>query len=113
MAWLITTLIAAPLLGALLVSAMRNYARGVALVFNLITAIVAFFLWRNFDSTLPGFQLVERHSWIPAIRAEYLVGVDGLSLLLVILTSLLFPFALLAQSRPARDRGFCALMLIM
>jgi NADH-quinone oxidoreductase subunit M len=62
---------------------------------------------------LPGLQLVERHSWIPAIGAEYLVGIDGISLLLVILTSLVFPFALLAQSRSARDRGFCALMLIM
>ncbi len=113
MAWLITTLIVVPILGALLVSATRNYARGVALASNLITAIGTFLLWRSFDCSLPGLQLVERHSWIPAIGAEYLVGVDGLSLLLVILTSLVFPFALLAQSRPAGDRGFCALMLIM
>jgi NADH-quinone oxidoreductase subunit M len=113
MAWLITTLIVVPLVGALLVGATRNYARGVALAFNLITALAAFLLWRSFDSTLPGLQLVERHSWIPAIGAEYLVGIDGLSLLLVILTSLVFPFALLAQSRPAGDRSFCALMLIM
>ena len=113
MAWLITTLIVVPIFGALLVSATRNYAREVALVFNLISAIGVFLLWRSFDSTLPGLQLVERHSWIPTIGAEYLVGVDGLSLLLVILTSLVFPFALLAQSRSAGDRGFCALMLIM
>jgi NADH-quinone oxidoreductase subunit M len=113
MAWLITTLIVVPIVGALLVSATRNYAREAALASNLITAIGAFLLWRSFDSTLPGLQLVERHSWIPAIGAEYLVGIDGLSLLLVILTSLVFPFALLAQSRPAGDRGFCALMLIM
>jgi NADH-quinone oxidoreductase subunit M len=113
MAWLITTLIVVPIFGALLVSATRNYAREVALVFNLISAIGVFLLWRSFDSTLPDLQLVERHSWIPSIGAEYLVGVDGLSLLLIILTSLVFPFALLAQSRPAGDRGFCALMLIM
>jgi NADH-quinone oxidoreductase subunit M len=109
MAWLITTLIAAPLVGALLVSTTRNYAREVALVFTLITAIGAFLLWRSFDPALPGLQLVERHSWIPAIGAEYLVGIDGLSLLLVILTSLVLPFALFAQRM---DRGFCALMLI-
>jgi NADH-quinone oxidoreductase subunit M len=113
MAWLITTLIVVPIVGALLVGATRNYARGVALAFNLVTAIGAFLLWRSFDSTLPGLQLVERHSWIPAIGAEYLVGIDGLSLLLVILTTLVFPFALLAPSRTAGDRGFCALMLIM
>jgi NADH-quinone oxidoreductase subunit M len=113
MACLITTLIVVPIVGALLVGAARNYARGVALALNLVTATCAFLLWRSFDSTLPGLQLVERHSWIPAIGAEYLVGIDGLSLLLVILTSLVFPFALLAQSRSASDRGFCALMLIM
>jgi len=113
MAWLISTLIVVPIVGALLVGTTRNYARGVALAFNLVTATCAFLLWRSFDSTLPSLQLVERHSWIPAIGAEYLVGIDGLSLLLVILTSLVFPFALLAQSRSARNRGFCALMLIM
>src|SRR5213595_687765 len=113
MAWLITTLIVVPIFGALLISATRNYARGVALAFNLITVIGAFLLWRSFDSTLPGLQLVERHSWIPAIGAEYLVGIDGLSLLLVILTSLVFPFALLAPSRAAGDRSLCVLMLIM
>src|SRR5437016_6796005 len=91
----------------------RSSDLGVALTFNLITATCAFLLWRSFDSTLPGLQLVERHSWIPAIGAEYLVGIDGLSLLLVILTSLVFPFALLAPSRAVGDRGFCALMLIM
>src|SRR2546421_12724483 len=110
MAWLITTLIVVPIVGALLVGATRNYARGVALTFNLVTATCAFLLWRSFDSTLPGLQLVERHSWIPAIGAEYLVGIDGLSLLLVILTSLVFPFALLAQRL---SRGACALLLLM
>jgi NADH-quinone oxidoreductase subunit M len=109
MAGLITTVIVTPLVGALLVSATRNYARAIALVFNLITATCAFVIWRNFDPTLPGLQLVERHAWIPAIGAEYVVGIDGLSLLLVILTSIVFPFALVAQRM---SRSFCALMLI-
>ncbi|PYK76077.1 MAG: NADH-quinone oxidoreductase subunit M, partial [Verrucomicrobia bacterium] len=79
MAGLITTLIVTPLVGALLVSATRNYARALALVFNLITATCAFIIWRHFDPSLSGLQLVERHSWMPAIGAEYLLGVDGLS----------------------------------
>ena len=56
------------------------------------------FSWSN---ATPGF---------PPIGAEYLVGIDGLSLLLVLLTSLIFPFAFLAQRA---GRGFCALMLLM
>jgi NADH-quinone oxidoreductase subunit M len=110
MVGLITVLIVVPLIGALLIGATRNYARPVALIFNLITAFCAFLLWRNFHSSLPGLQLVERHAWIPAIGAEYVVGIDGLSLLLVFLTSLVFPFALLAQKM---ERAFCALMLVM
>jgi NADH-quinone oxidoreductase subunit M len=108
---MITALILLPLVGAFFVSAAQpNYGRRIAVEFNAITAIVAFMLWRNFDSAAAGLQLVERHSWIPAIGAEYLVGIDGLSLLLIILTSIVFPFALLAQGM---GRGSSVLMLIM
>jgi NADH-quinone oxidoreductase subunit M len=111
MAHIITALILIPLAGALFVSMARpNYSRGIALGFNAFTAILALTLWRTFDATAAGLQLTERTAWIPAIGAEYLVGVDGLSLLLVLLTSLIVPFAFLAQRL---GRGFCALMLIM
>ena len=111
MAHLITALILLPLLGALFVSVARqNSARAVAIGFNVLSAILAFVLWRNFDASAAGLQLVERHAWIPAMGAEYLLGIDGLSLLLVVLTSLIFPFAFLAQRM---SRGACALMLVM
>jgi NADH-quinone oxidoreductase subunit M len=111
MAGLITALILLPIAGAFFVSMARpSTARGIALGFNVLTAGLAFALWRNFDPTAAGLQLVERHVWIPAIGAEYLVGIDGLSLLLIFLTSLVFPFAFLAQRT---GRGFCALMLLM
>jgi len=111
MAHLIAGLIYLPILGALFVSvAPRNYARPVALGSNLLTALFALGLWRYFDPSVAGLQMVARHIWIPAIGAELHVGLDGLSLLLVLLTSLVFPFALLAQ--PV-GRGFCALMLVM
>jgi NADH-quinone oxidoreductase subunit M len=108
---MITALILLPLLGALFVSVSgQSQARGVALGFNALSAILAFTLWRNFDTAAAGLQMVERHVWIPSIGAEYMVGVDGLSLLLVLLTSLIFPFAFLAQRC---SRGLCALMLVM
>ncbi|HEY2614955.1 MAG TPA: NADH-quinone oxidoreductase subunit M [Chthoniobacterales bacterium] len=111
MAGMITALIFLPLVGALFIGVVReNQARGLALGFNALTAIVAFALWRNFDTAAAGVQLMERHAWIPAIGAEYVVAIDGLSLLLVFLTSLIFPFAFFAQRM---GRGFCALMLVM
>jgi NADH-quinone oxidoreductase subunit M len=111
MAHLIAGLIFIPILGALFVSvAPRRYARPVALGSCAITALFSLELWRVFNPALAGLQLVARHDWIPAIGAELHLGVDGLSLLLVLLTSLVFPFALLAREL---DRAFCALMLLM
>ncbi len=111
MVGLITALFVVPLIGAFFVSvAPKNFARGISLGCNVITATLAFAAWRNFDSGAAGLQMIERHAWIPAVGAEYLVGIDGLSLLLVLLTSLVIPFAFLAQRM---DRGFCALLLIM
>jgi NADH-quinone oxidoreductase subunit M len=111
MVGLISALILIPLVGALaLFTAPERNARPIALLANALAAFDAMVLWRHFDIGAAGVQLVERHAWIPAIGAEYLVGIDGLSLLLVLLTSLILPFAFLAQRM---DRGFYALMLIM
>src|SRR5882757_3214646 len=111
MVGLISALILIPLVGGLaLFAAPERNARSTALLVNALSALDALVLWRHFDIGAAGIQLVERHAWIPAIGAEYLVGIDGLSLLLVLLTSLIIPFAFLAQRM---DRGFCALMLIM
>jgi NADH-quinone oxidoreductase subunit M len=123
MVGLVTAIILIPLLGAVAVftwppasetaaSGLRN-CRTIALLSNIISAGCALALWRNFDTSATGLQFVERHAWIPAINAEYLVGVDGLSLLLVLLTSLIIPFAFLARPAPDGSRAFCATMLVM
>jgi NADH-quinone oxidoreductase subunit M len=111
MAGLISALIVVPLIGAIaLYSIPGKHARVLPLTFTVFAAFFAAAVWWKFDSAAAGLQLVERHTWIPSIGAEYLVGVDGLSLLLLLLATLLFPFALLAQRL---ERGACALMLIM
>src|SRR5437016_5195651 len=114
MVGLITAIIFVPLVGALAVCAWpQSNGRPIALMFNATSAVCALALWRNFDATATGLQFVERHAWIPAVGAEYLVGIDGLSLLLVLLTSLIVPFALLAQPVAGGGRGFYATMLVM
>jgi NADH-quinone oxidoreductase subunit M len=111
MVGLISALILIPLAGAIaLYIGQPKNARTVGLIFNALSAFYALLLWQKFDATAPGLQIAERHAWIPSIGAEYLVGVDGLSLLLVLLTSLVFPFAFCAQRL---ERGACALMLVM
>jgi NADH-quinone oxidoreductase subunit M len=111
MAGLITVLILLPLVGALFVSLARpTAARAIALGFTALNAITAFYLWRHFDPSAAGMQLAERYPWIPSIGAEYFVAVDGLSLLLVALTTIIFPFAFLAGEM---SRGARALLLVM
>ncbi len=111
MVGLISALILIPLAGAIaLYIGQPKNARTVALIFNALSAFYALLLLQKFDAAAPGLQIAERHAWIPSIGAEYLVGVDGLSVLLVLLTSLVFPFAFCAQRL---ERGACALMLVM
>jgi NADH-quinone oxidoreductase subunit M len=108
---IITLLILIPVVGAIALYVGRpGSPRGVALIFNALSASYAVLLWRGFDPSAPGLQLLERHTWIPSIGAEYFVGIDGLSLLLVLLTSLIFPFGFCAQRL---ERGACALLLVM
>jgi len=111
MAHLITGLIFLPILGALFVGALpRLLARAVALWCSFMTALLAGAMWYHFDASAVGLQMVQRHVWIPAIGAQGLLGADGLSLLLVLLTSLVFPFAFFAGRM---SRGFYVLMLVM
>ncbi len=113
MVGLITILIIIPVAGAIALYVAPGrmiHPRRITLFFNALAVVCAIMLWQSFDNSAAGLQLVERHNWIPAIGAEYLLGVDGLSLLLVLLTTLLIPFAILAQRL---QRGACALLLIM
>src|SRR2546423_12427422 len=97
---IITTLTAIPILGAVFLAGLdhekKSWARGIALGFSLVSLLLAVVLWKNFD-TASGIQFVERHAWIPSIGAEYFVGVDGLGLLMVLLSAIVVPFALLAS----------------
>jgi NADH-quinone oxidoreductase subunit M len=93
-----------PLAGALALLVIGNAdgrRDGVVRWFSLLTTIATFVvtlaIWIGFDSTSSDFQFVERLAWIPAFGIDYYVGVDGVSLLLVVLTAFLSPIALLSS----------------
>jgi NADH-quinone oxidoreductase subunit M len=110
MAHLITGLIFIPLLGALFLSVVPpRLARPAALGCSFITGCLALEMWHHFDAASPALQMIQQHVWIPAIGAQALAGIDGLSLLLVLLTSLIFPFAFCAGRM---SRGFYSIMLV-
>ena len=59
--------------------------------------LLAVWLLRHFDPVAPGFQFVRRGAWIPAFRIEYFVGIDGVSLTMVVLTALLCFICMIAS----------------
>jgi NADH-quinone oxidoreductase subunit M len=98
--WL-TTLTAVPLVGALVVLAMgdrnKSLARWTALAFSFVSLLLTLILWHNFNSGADGFQFQELHAWIPSLNVCYRVGIDGLGLLMLLLTAIVVPIGMLAS----------------
>jgi NADH-quinone oxidoreductase subunit M len=78
--------------------------RWVANGFGLLGFLVSLPLWFWFDRAQTGFQFVERASWIPSIGVQYLFGVDGISTLLILLTTLLGFISILSSWTAITDR---------
>src|SRR4051794_21237 len=95
--WL-TVLWVVPLVGALATAFVPKgaLAKQTALVASLLTLAVGVVTATQFDQDGSGFQLEETHSWIEAFGVHYALGLDGLGLLLVLLTVVLVPIVLLA-----------------
>ena len=97
-----------PLVGALLVAAAPSrYARGLALGASLFAWIISLLLLIGFDPNAPAgraFQFEETANWIPLFGIQYKVGVDGLSLILVVLTTTLSWISILASFAPIKER---------
>src|SRR5262245_13876482 len=118
---ILTSLIVLPIAGAILLLFVRDEPgraatiHRIALVVSTLVFIETLFLWARFDAGSAEFQFVERYAWIPAFGISYLVGVDGISLLLVVLTGLLTPLALLSswESVHKHTRAFCCVVLLL
>jgi NADH:ubiquinone oxidoreductase subunit 4 (chain M) len=73
----------------------EDVIRWTALAVSLVTLGLTLYLWFSFDPQAAGFQFVENYLWFSVIGANYHLGVDGVSLPLVLLTALLTPLAVL------------------
>jgi len=88
-----------PLLGAVLVAFLNREAVGnarwIALYTTVLTFLVSLALWWHFDTQSSAFQFVEDHAWLGPFR--YKMGVDGISVLFVLLTTFLMPLCIVAS----------------
>jgi len=113
---LLTSIILVPWLGTLLLAALPRsspvVARGLALVFSLSTLVLGLLAWANFHPLTPGYQFVEQHAWIRLLHVSYHLGLDGMSLLLVLMTGLIAPVCLLASRNITRDPRLFSLLFL-
>jgi NADH-quinone oxidoreductase subunit M len=90
-----------PIVGALATLALggrgRNAARWIALIFSLASLALTLILWFRFDATSTAMQFQQRHLWVAPLNAEYRVGIDGLGLLMLLLSSIVVPIAIFAS----------------
>jgi len=114
--WVLNALLVLPLVGALAVlAAPEARARHIALAVALAEFVVSLGLWWAFDPGLASMQFRFWAPWIPAFGIAYHVGLDGISLFMVLLTTFTMPLAILGSFRyiTQRERGFYALMLVL
>ncbi|MBB3899847.1 NADH-quinone oxidoreductase subunit M [Roseococcus suduntuyensis] len=100
-----------PLLGVLVILTVRgeeavvaSNARWTALWTSLVTFALSLVLWFQFDRNSPDFQFVERLEWLPDYGVSYMMGVDGVSVLFVLLSTALTPLCILASWESVQNR---------
>lgn len=115
----LSAMVFVPAAGALLLSAFpgetRKAQRWFAVMVSLIPLALAVEMWRRFDNAYAGFQFVERSQWISRLGVSYFVGVDGVSLLLVLLTAFLTPLVVYASADSVHQRfkAYLVAMLLL
>ena len=97
---MLTLTAALPLLGALLIAALGkeqiSLVKKVAFSASLLPLLSTILIALNFEVDRPGFQLAEKYSWIPSLGINYQLGIDGISLILILLSTILVPIVILA-----------------
>ena len=114
---LLSFLIFLPLAGAMVLLFFHGeaFARLWAMVVTSLTAVSSLFLLTGFDPASAKYQFAEAYTWIPRFHINYIVGMDGISILLVLLTTFIMPFCVLASWKYIQQRVapfmFCLLIM--
>lgn len=116
---LLSVLLFLPVAGMLVLllfpESKSSLMKGWTLLVSALTLVVSLVLLSSFKPGVKGFQFEERASWIPSIGVQYLLGVDGISLLLVLLTTLISLLAVVCSWSSIHERLklYCAMLLLL
>jgi NADH-quinone oxidoreductase subunit M len=115
---ILTALVFVPLIGGFFVL-LQQEERSIwnsAFIFSLVPLAISFYLFAAFDTAHAGYQFEEQYQWIPQFGISYHFGIDGISLVLVVLTTILISLSLLYSGGgdiEHRPREFCFFMLAL
>ena len=114
---LLTLIAVLPLIGAAAVAVVPRDRDGVVRAVTLLasgaTGVLTLYLLGVFDRGEPDFQFVSEHSWVSVFGISWKLGVDGISLFLVVLTGIIFPIAIFGPSIHHDFKGYAAWMLLL
>ena len=114
---LLSILIFLPLAGAFILLPFKNdeICRYISMAVTSLVALLSFLLVAGFDRTTAAFQFAETRTWIEPLNIHYTIGVDGISILLVVMTALIMPFCVLASWSYIKERvkPFMICLLVM
>ena len=114
---LLSLIVLTPWAGALVLALLPRLSatasRTLAFLFSLSTLALGLVAWVGFNPADTTFQFTEYHNWIASLNVHYHLGLDGMSLLLVLLTGLVAPAALLASWRIERDVRLFGLLFLL
>jgi NADH-quinone oxidoreductase subunit M len=104
----LTCLLLTPLIGGLLLLFINKQHESLIKIFGMAVSAIAFIeslaIYAYFNPSVLGFQFVHRFSWIQNINIDYHVGIDGISLLLLLLTTFLTPITLLSAWNSIKEK---------
>jgi NADH-quinone oxidoreductase subunit M len=114
---ILPALVFLPMIGALVIGfiprSRPEVARQIAIITALTTGILSIALLIQFKTEDPGFQFVVQQTWVSSLDIKFFLGVDGISLFLVVLTGILFPIALFAAKPDNDPKGYYAWLTLL
>ena len=118
MTHLLTIITFVPLLGAVLIllcpGEQKNLIKWIAAIATVPQLLIAIYLYANFDTSVTTLQFVEKYPWIPSYHIDYFMGIDGISISMVLLTAIICFIAAFASFGIERaTKGYFALFLML
>jgi len=107
---ILVALVVVPILGSLVIAVIprsrTELFRYVAILTAVLNGALSLWLLVSFDKADPGYQFVSSTTWVASLDIKFILGVDGISLFLVVLTGILFPIALFAAKPEHSEKGY-------